>query len=58
MYSEHVASDSPEELAAFAAAIQLDAIASIGETIGGVVSKEMDRLEGPAGQYPDDLFQG
>lgn len=58
MYSKHVASNSPEELAAFAAAIQMDAIATSGDEMDRVVSAGIDLLEAQAGKYSEELFQG
>ena len=57
MYSKHVASVSPEELEAFAATIQLDAVASSGDEMERAVAHEIDRLRVRAAEYPDELFE-
>jgi hypothetical protein len=52
MYAEHVGVLSPEELEAFAAAIQLDALNNQDKLTKG----QYERLEKTAGEYSEDLF--
>ena len=58
MYGKHVASLSVEELEAFAAAIQVDAVASWCIKLESVASRELEDLQVRAGDYPATLFQG
>lgn len=52
MYTKHVGSLSPEELEAFVAAVQLDAVKSVVAVVNG----DLPILQGVAGEYPEDLF--
>jgi hypothetical protein len=52
MYAEHVRSFSPEEIEAFAAAIQLDALNNQSK----ITEEQYVRLERTAGEYPENLF--
>lgn len=53
MYLKHIRSLSPEELEAFVAAVQLDAVK---HTVA-VVNGSLPVLEGVAGEYPEELFR-
>ncbi len=57
MYANHVGVTTPEELDAFAAAIQRDALKSAFESTKAEVSREVRKLQKTAGVYPDDLFE-